>query len=331
MAELNAIAGISCFSTDALPASDRFPMWREFYARKLLRLEWEPFADLPFRAEASMQSLPGLHIYRAACSPFRACLTRELLANQSDGIFLQMPTSHYVVTQGRREVQCRRRRNCDIDRETASVTNTSTSDGRVGLCFPRAQLKPLLRDVEAVLVRRIPAAAEALRLLRAYVDLFREKLAPQTPELQHVAITHIYDLAALALGATRDAAELAAGRGLAAARLCAIKMDISRNLTRSDLSLSELAKRHGVTARYVRALFEQEGMSFSDYIRERRLKYAHHLLTSAGYGHLRIIQIAYGDISNFNRAFRRRFGATPSDIRLGFAPPTRTHLHKTLF
>ena len=293
MAELNAIAGISCFSTDALPASDRFPMWREFYARKLLRLEWEPFADLPFRAEASMQSLPGLHIYRAACSPFRACLTRELLANQSDGIFLQMPTSHYVVTQGRREVQLAAGDATAIStRETASVTNTSTSDGRVGLCFPRAQLKPLLRDVEAVLVRRIPAAAEALRLLRAYVDLFREKLAPQTPELQHVAVTHIYDLAALALGATRDAAELAAGRGLAAARLCAIKMDISRNLTRSDLSLSELAKRHGVTARYVRALFEQEGMSFSDYIRERRLKYAHHLLTSAGYGHLRIIQIA---------------------------------------
>jgi AraC-like DNA-binding protein len=320
--ELNAITGISRFSTDALPSPDRLPMWREFYARKLLRLEWEPFRDLPFRANVLIQTLPGLGIYRAACSPFRACLTSEFLVNDSDGIFLQMPMSHYVIAQARREVELAAGDATALSTlETCAVTNTSTSDRRVGLYFPRERLKPLLRDINAVLVRRIPGTAEPLRLLRAYVALLqREKLAPKTPELQHVAVTHIYDLAALALGATRDAAELAVGRGVAAARLYAIKTDVSRNLGRSDLSLSALAKRHGVTPRYVRALFEQEGTSCSDYIRERRLKYAHHLLTSPGYTHLHIIEIAYeagfGDISNFNRAFRRRFGATPSEIRL---------------
>ena len=47
--------------------------------------------------------------------------------------------------------------------------------------------------------------------------------ALMTPELQQLAVTHVYDLLALALGATRDAAAIAVGRGVRAARLRSIK------------------------------------------------------------------------------------------------------------
>ena len=77
------------------------------------------------------------------------------------------------------------------------------------------------------MMRRIPRETAALGLLKRYLDLLGQE-ALATPELQHVAVSHIYDLAAVALGATRDAAEAAAGRGLAAARLTAIKADILR-------------------------------------------------------------------------------------------------------
>ena len=43
------------------------------------------------------------------------------------------------------------------------------------------------------------------------------------------------------------------------------------------------------------------------------------MLLDSRYAHLTIAQLAYSngfnDISYFNRAFRRRFGVTPSDLR----------------
>ena len=46
---------------------------------------------------------------------------------------------------------------------------------------------------------------------------------------------------------------------------------------------------------------------------------AHRILIDRRYAHLNIAQVAhesgFGDISYFNRAFRRHFGARPSDFR----------------
>jgi AraC-like DNA-binding protein len=50
-----------------------------------------------------------------------------------------------------------------------------------------------------------------------------------------------------------------------------------------------------------------------------RLARALRLLTSAGHAHVPIDAIAYeagfGDLANFNRVFRRRYGASPSLLR----------------
>ena len=323
--ELNADAGTVRFSTDSLAERERLPTWREFYARKLLRLDWEPSSDLPFKAQVSVQTLPGLGVYTTVCSPFRARLTREFLDGGRDSIFLVLPASRYVVAQAGREVELASGEATAMsNRDPALVASMSAADRRLGLYVPRARLAPLVRDIDAAMVRRIPAGAEPLRLLKGYVAMLqRGRLALATPELQHVAVSHVYDLVAAALGATRDAADAAAGRGLAAARLVAIKADILKNLSDSALSLTTLGKRHCVTPRYIRAMFEREGTNFSDYIREQRLARAFRLLTSAGRAHLLISTIAYeagfGDVSNFNRAFRRLYGASPSQLRNGAA------------
>ena len=84
--------------------------------------------------------------------------------------------------------------------------------------------------------RRIPAQTPALQLLTHYVGILDNEQAWSTPELQHQIVTHIQDLIALTLGATRDAVETAKGRGVRAARLRAIEEDI----------VSSLARRRGV-------------------------------------------------------------------------------------
>src|SRR5689334_5647639 len=99
------------------------------------------------------------------------------------------------------------------------------------------------------------------------------RLRPRRCEI--LVVTHMHDLAALAVGATRDAAAIARSRGVRAARLQAIKADVVKNLGQRTLSASTIAIRHGVTPRYVSMLFESEPESFSEYVLRQRIVRAH--------------------------------------------------------
>jgi len=129
---------------------------------------------------------------------------------------------------------------------------------------------------------------------------------------------HVYDLLALAMGATREARHVAKHRGLRAAHLSAIKKDIS-NKADHKCTVDAVAARHDLSARHVQRLFAEEGTSFTEFLREQRLLRAYRMLASPRFEHLRISDIAFetgfGDLSWFNRQFRTRFGASPSEVR----------------
>jgi AraC-like DNA-binding protein len=63
---------------------------------------------------------------------------------------------------------------------------------------------------------------------------------------------------------------------------------------------------------------------------EHRLQHSYSMLTDRRSLHLGIIDIAFaagfGDVSHFNRMFRRRFGDTPSGVLLPPSGATRTEL-----
>jgi hypothetical protein len=65
--------------------------------------------------------------------------------------------------------------------------------------------------------------------------------ALNSADVERLVVAQIYDLAALTMGATRDAAEIAKGRGRRAARLGAIKADIAEKLTNPSLSVQGVA------------------------------------------------------------------------------------------
>jgi AraC-like DNA-binding protein len=65
--------------------------------------------------------------------------------------------------------------------------------------------------------------------------------------------------------------------------------------------------------------FEMEGTTFTDYVLAQHLARAHRRLTDPRRDGEKISTVAYdcgfGDVSYFNRVFRRQYGAAPSDIR----------------
>jgi AraC-like DNA-binding protein len=71
-------------------------------------------------------------------------------------------------------------------------------------------------------------------------------------------------------------------------------------------------------------LFERAGTTFSEFVLDQRLMLAYRLLTSPLNSTRKVSDVAhmsgFGDVSYFHRAFRKRFGATPADIRSSSSP-----------
>jgi AraC family transcriptional regulator of arabinose operon len=86
---------------------------------------------------------------------------------------------------------------------------------------------------------------------------------------------------------------------------------------RDPPSIEQIADDVGLSASRLAHLFREEtGRSIQSYLLERRLLMAAMLIVQT---HERISQIAYrvgfGDVSNFNHAFKRRFSMSPREYR----------------
>lgn len=183
---------------------------------------------------------------------------------------------------------------------------------------PRVHLSPATLGLNAMLRGTAPLTPQ-WRLFFSYARSLHEELAELAPVEAAQCATHVQDLALMALGATREAAEVAAGRGVRAARLKAIKADVERLLTAPDLTADGIAGQHGISPRYLRSLFESEGTSFGDFVATRRLALAYRMLSDPRNAGSSIASIAmsagFGDLSWFNTLFRRVYGMTPKDVR----------------
>jgi AraC-like DNA-binding protein len=307
------------FSTDELPERDRLPIMREVHGRLTARIDIEPAPGAPLHYRVTARALPGLIVSLLSVSPHTLRRTRELLADGSDDVVFAMPPSAAnMLSQLGRELSPVRNA---VLLSAADVMRIDVASG--SQCpmatLSRRRLAALVPGLEDAFMRPVPRDTEALQLLTRYLGLFDDEQSLATPELRSLVVNHVYDLVALALGATRDAAAIANGRGVRAARLHAIKTEILDNLNPHELSLDGLAAHHGVTPRHVQMLFESEGTTFSRFLLDQRLACAHRMLSNPLLAEWTISRIAYeagfGDLSHFNRAFRRRHGETPSDVR----------------
>lgn len=306
-------------STDAFPEAKRLQMWREVYGRGLAAVDIEPIGDTPFHAEVTFSQLPGISIAAGSRSPAHYRASKELAARAKDFIVVSvLRAGRASATQFGKELIAGVGSASVIAPLDASTSTMLTEGSFVTLLLPLPAIARRAPHYTQAFGRPIPSSNTALHLLNRYADVVADTSVTD-PAIARSVSEHMLDLAALALGAHGDYAELARMRGGTAARLTAIKSDILQALGDSELSTEAIAIRHGISPRYVRKLFEQDGSSFSTYVLAERLAKAHRMLVDEHFGHLNIAQIAhesgFSDISYFNRTFRRQFGGRPSDFR----------------
>ena len=307
------------FSTDAFAERDRVTMWRDVLCRTIFQVDVELLSDDPFYTRATLRALPGLRTGSNETSALRYERTRSLAAGCDEDVSLLVNLEGVVAaSQNGRDVTLG-----VGDATVVSLTDPSIvtkSQGRWAcIIVPYKALAPLVANLDDVPMQLVSCRSDALKLLTTYVKTVRDELSLASPEMGRMIATHVADLFALAIGATRDGEQVAAARGGRAARLRAIKADIAVNLTRPDLGVTAVALRQGITPRSVQLLFELEGTTFSEYLLGERLSHAHRMLSDPKNAAMRISTIAFaagfGDLSYFNRTFRARYGVAPSAIR----------------
>jgi AraC-like DNA-binding protein len=314
------VPGRVSISTQTFPREKRLAMWREIYGRNIGNFDIEPIGDTPFQADVTFHALPGVGIAIGSRSAAHYRITRELTQRSRDTIVLSILRSGVATTS-----QFGKEATCGVGEAvvlTSTDPSTSTLHGHGSFAtfvFSRPTIEAIVPDLSSRLARRVGSDNAALRLLARYLDVITAEGELASAVIARSASSHILDLAALAIGARRDYAEIARQRGARAARLSAVKSDILAELDRPDLSVEVMAARHGISQRYVGKLFEADGTTFKAFVIAERVAKAYRMLIDQRYGHLSITRIAYdcgfGDISYFNRTFRRVHGATPSDIR----------------
>ena len=206
---------------------------------------------------------------------------------------------------------------CLMRRSEAYIVDRPLDGALVGVRVPCEDITPYSRAIDANLWRKIPRGTEGLSMLSRYVWMLDESEPLDNPQSLALVTSHIHDLVALVLGADREARETRVG--LRAAQFKAIKAYVEQHISQGNLSPVTLAPRFGLSARTIQRLFEDNGVTFTEFVRDQRLLFAKRLLSSPRHRHKSVAEIAldagFGDISHFNRDFRRRFDQTPSDVR----------------
>jgi AraC-like DNA-binding protein len=316
-----SLEDVVSLSSDAYPAEDRFEMWREFFARNILRVEAATPDKSTFGAQARVQKLPaGLNLAHVEMAPCSLMRTKELLSDGYDGMYFSIcldGTGHWQ--SGSRSLTLERGQAALLPTWMLGGFRCDRSYRGLGIGLDREVVREFAASPEDLLLRPAGPGIEAVALLSAYCQHILRRSGAAVPGLGPLASRQIRELAAYALAPESELVRAAPFAGVKSARLRAVLDDIAAHLPDPGLSAETVASRLGLSARHVNRLMEGIGVSFSRYVRELRLDEARRRLGDVSARHVPIARIAYAvgfqDLSHFNREFRRRFGDTPSALR----------------
>jgi AraC-like DNA-binding protein len=314
-------AGLFLFSTNDVNPQDRVAALHDVLGRIYLRSEFLALNEEPARVSLRKFQCGLVSLLYGESDAFGLARRAEFLSD-GDGDF------RFVLPQG---VAFEYESGSISERmdpgEAMVVFNGEASTTRY---FGRCRCNTLRIGHELLLdaahglklqpMWRIESGSPRLRLLSSYLRWLRRQWPSNDYLLDSSVGRHLIQLVALALSpdGTKQWSTTPAVR---AARLATIRADVLENIAQKRLSVGWIARRYGVSDRYIHRLFEETGETFGAFVERVRLERAFALLSDSANATMRIsgiaLSVGYNEPSTFNRAFRRRFGDTPSSVRNG--------------
>jgi AraC-like DNA-binding protein len=306
------------FNLDGVPEPDREGRWEEILSSTHVDMAVRVSSDRPdrpFRASVRRLWIDDLALVDAECDPCSGTRGRTRMKGAE---------LDYVVVlinrSGRESVA-----QDDAAREMRAgdaVVWDSSRPARFqvweplvkrSLFIPRTALAEIGIDRLGVVGAVLPGGAPATELLTSYLDV----LARTVQQFSATAVAAARNAALqLVMAALEPEPDLTAPAVDAPALRAVIGTWIERNVARHDLTPSAIALAHGVSVRTVHRVFEETGGTVGAFIRNQRLARARTDLARADEPITTIAtRWGFSDPSHFTRAFRGRYGCSPSRYR----------------
>jgi AraC-like DNA-binding protein len=317
------------FSTDDLPKDlddhARFKLWHDLYTAKFVQsIDAARQPDKPFFANFELAPFGAVVIgrFEGALSGISRNAQQVAAAPlESFGLTFCLGRSRLSFTQRGRELTFQNKNDAGFySFFEPHAHRAEDGDGWLGVAVPRKKLLDRIPNADDLAVQLLDSSNDALRHLRRYLEflLGSDGIGDDPALIAHVETT-LVDLVALSLGAHGDTAEMARMRGLRYARVQAVLAEIQKGFAEPSFSVSAAAGKLGLSGRYVQDLLQETGVSFTERVLELRLQRARTMLADRRNDRLKVSDIAlmcgFNETSHFNRCFRRRFGAAPTQYR----------------
>lgn len=306
------------FSTEVVPETDRFSIWRESMS---VLFEVEP-DDLTARSEFGAQLEAYLigGVMMAKTRSNAAHYLRKAKLARADGIDTIMIQ---LFLKG--EVQFRSGKNVchvregdfvifDLERE-ACLFNTDFEN--LSVLYPRWVIEQYVKEPSRWHGRVLPREQPMSQLLKAHVLSLFEFGPKITTDCAASLEKSLCELTGAALHASAANLDQAAD-AIELTMLMRIKSHIRDHLEDPSLSPVSIGAAFGLSRAALYRVTEPLG-GITAYIREQRLRRCMKELQSPEFSHLSITELGYkwgfNDAGTFTRNFKRFFGMLPKDAR----------------
>jgi AraC family transcriptional activator of tynA and feaB len=316
---------LKIWDTQYCSPREAFSLFREGICSNFMPWSPEFKSGQGFEARIEGRAFEKGSAARVVMTPLVASRTkRNVAASPVDGIYGNLILSGEALVEQAGRANVVRRGDLVLYHTGLPVTLTGRSDQQyedVSFLFPRSSFS--LSDEEAGLFRNIVLSqSRMMGPLSSCLTYLTENLATESEEGLNAIFDACITLLPVAAGCF-ERPENDESFGLPASYLLREIMEfVNRNISNVDLSPGRAAEHFGISARYVHKLFAASSTTFSSYVAAKRLEHIRSDLLSPACRNQPISNLAYrwgfNDLSSFNRAFKNRFGCSPSRFRAQF-------------
>jgi AraC-like DNA-binding protein len=308
------------WSSAGLARPEAVRQWRDWAASTIAPIDVCVFDENAFAARWSSHGVGQLRLLRLEApaqrvvhngdGPGRATPSIQLVYARKGALKTRMGGKRFTVRPGEFVL---------LDNARFYQMEMETAHEALDLMMPLGWLDRYLPDPGALLARPVSARTGWGAPLGSLLETMVEGI-DRTPLPRPMIAEQVGAQLALATGFHEPASESRHRGQLARQILRRIETDFAD----PELSPEGVAAELGISKRYLQQLLAGSGTGFVQELTASRLDRASDMLTDPRAGGLTVGEIAFRcgflDPGYFARAFRKRFGRTPSEWRMGPAP-----------
>ncbi len=311
---------------DRVEPAQRVEYWREMISSSLVSLDCEVPRSDDFSGSVSNGELRDVQVSRVVADAQRVARTPARIRQSPEDFFLLsfQLRGYGRVVQGERDALLAPGDFALYDSARPYRLLFDQPFEQIVLRLPRALVGRRMARPERVTAIPFRSGRASANLAFGFVAGLANELPSLAPATQAVFHQALVDILVGTLAEPFEGQQDGdSGHGLNSRHALRqrIRQFVEDHLAQPDLDCRRIADAHGISSRYLSKLFAEEDLHLSEWLWTRRLDRARAAIEASASTGLSITRIAYEwgfkDPAHFSRAFKARFGRSPSELRSG--------------